>query len=111
MSPVFLLLTAILLLGLASACVFFRTPQGPPITRTASGGALDRILLSEKSDEAGSLVFDHRLHYAPREEGGMAIACKRCHHEYAGPDGDPPQACGNCHYSHSDSRILHLPGL
>ena len=105
------LAAATVLLFLATACILFRSPGVVPEPHAGNGGALDRILLSEKSYEAGRVIFNHRLHYAPRAEGGRSIACKTCHHEYAGPDGDPPQACGNCHYSQSDSRIRHLPSL
>jgi len=105
------LLSVIAFLTAAGACLVPSSPEVPTQRHAARGGALDRILLSEKSYEAGPLIFDHRLHYASDEAGGLAIACKRCHHEFAGADGDPPQACANCHYSHSDSRIRHLPSL
>ena len=75
------------------------------------GGALDKILLSEKSDEAGPLVFNHWLHYAGTEEGGMAIRCQVCHHDYKGLSIDPPKACRVCHLSHDDPKKNTLPTL
>jgi len=102
---------ALLVLLVAGACALFETPDRRIRGDLSGGGALDTILLCEKSFEAGPLHFDHRLHYAPQSEGGASIDCKACHHEYAGPESTPPQACSNCHYSHSSARIKVLPSL
>ena len=73
-------LLAALVPALVLACALTGAPPEP---RTP--GALDRILVGEKSDEAGSFVFPHRRHYGPASEGGRAIPCGRCHHDYRGP--------------------------
>lgn len=103
--------TGIVLLCLAGACMILGPSEAGDPRASSGGGALDKILLSEKSNEAGSLVFDHRLHYAPRGEGGEAIGCKSCHHDDTGSKDDPPRACGDCHISHSDARLGVLPSL
>jgi len=81
------------------------------ITRERREGALDRILLSEKTDRAGPLIFDHRLHYGPQEEGGCGIACTECHHEYRGHGAEPPRACSECHLSFAHRAMSDLPSL
>ncbi len=75
------------------------------------GAALDRILLGEKVDEAGTMIFDHRLHSTLRSSTGEPIACVRCHHTYQGLSNEPPKACGCCHLSHGDERTSDLPYL
>lgn len=102
--------SAAILVLLICACNIHDS-TGPDHDRNNPGGALDVILLSEKTDEAGPLFFDHRRHYAPRENGGVAIGCRTCHHDFTGSEGSLPQACSNCHFSHSDTRLGDPPSL
>lgn len=71
-----------------------RPPKGP--------GALDLLLLSERSEENGAVRFRHRDHYGPVAEGGSGIDCETCHHDYEGEDEPPPGSCRTCHSSHDD---------
>jgi len=66
----------------------------------ARKGALDEVLLCEDSDERTPILFPHRVHYAPRDQGGHAIECGLCHHDYEGPDAGPPGSCRTCHFHH-----------
>ncbi|MFC1586708.1 cytochrome c3 family protein [Planctomycetota bacterium] len=63
-------------------------------------GALDKILVSEISDEQGSLYFPHLLHSSAKADKGLGIECETCHHDYKGPEAAPPQSCRKCHISH-----------
>lgn len=94
-----LLSTALLL----AACALSDSRPAPE-GAIEKGGALDVILLSEHSPEAGSLLFNHRLHYAPLEKGGYEIPCAECHHDIQDDPGRTPRACGDCHDNHHDNR-------
>ncbi len=74
-------------------------------------GALDQILLSEKSLEAGPMILNHRLHYLLRDERGAPIECRFCHHAYEGTKVEPPRACSSCHPSHTSVASSDLPFL
>jgi hypothetical protein len=94
-------------LALCGACALFQAHD----VSGNKGGALDRILLSEKTYEAGPFYFDHRLHYASGDEGGAAIPCRVCHHTYRGSPLEPPRSCSLCHLPHSALEENHLPSL
>lgn len=74
--------------------------QTSPSDTQRIAGALDNILLCEDSVERTSLVFPHKKHYAPRGQGGSAIGCDVCHHDYEGPEAAPPGSCRTCHAAH-----------
>ncbi len=96
---------ALVLVGLALSCSWRSVD---PFTR---GAPLDTILLCEASDEAGPVTFPHRLHHASRSEGGRAIGCGVCHHDYEGPRAQPPRACRTCHVSHDHEEDPATPYL
>jgi len=97
------LLAGSLLAALPIACIAActetagRSRSESPRPRDA---ALDSLLLCEDSHERTPIVFPHRKHYGPRDEGGHEIACGSCHHDYEGPDAAPPGSCRTCHVRH-----------
>jgi len=70
--------------------------------RPARAGVFDSILMCERSPDAGPLTFKHKLHYAPPGEGGWAIRCAACHHDYSIPKDPEPGACRRCHPQHGE---------
>ena len=105
-------LTALLLcLALTGACALYSSLATEDPERGVSEGGLDRILLSEKSYEAGPFLFDHKAHYAAHEAGGASIPCSVCHHTWEGSPAEPPVACSHCHRAHSDPEQNDLPSL
>jgi|GEM_PF-3504142 len=105
------LLLFVSMLLLVAACA--RIPPSAKNTKSCpkNQDALAAILLGEKSDQAGPLVFNHRLHQNLIGESGNRITCGFCHHEYLGIRHQPPRACGRCHISHDDTKISDLPFL
>jgi hypothetical protein len=61
-------------------------------------GALDALLLSDFSYEAGLVRFNHRAHFGTKKDGGRGIACGKCHHDHAEEREFPEQQCVTCHY-------------
>ena len=97
------LLALLLMLALTAALLVARSEaagEDDPEGAARRQDALDSILLCEDSDERTPIRFPHRLHYGPREEGGQAIDCGSCHHDYEGADAAPPRACRTCHARH-----------
>lgn len=96
--PLLLAVVALLIAGIA-ACSDTSGRSKPEAPRARSG-ALDNILLCEDSVERTPLVFPHRKHYGPRDQGGHGIACGSCHHDYEGPGAALPGSCRSCHFHH-----------
>ena len=97
--PLALPVGAALLVACLAACSE-TTGRANPDGRGRRSGALDTILLCEDSPERTSLVFPHRQHYGPRDQGGHEIDCGLCHHDYQGRTAAPPGACRTCHVRH-----------
>ena len=92
-------ISCVSLLALYLACAS-RDIGGDAVSKARQANALDCILLSEHSDEAGPMLFPHYLHYGPKSAGMSEIACGKCHFCNGSARRKPEQACRNCHSPH-----------
>ena len=108
---------AVLFLTGAWACAIFSNapdkPAQPDAITSASAktpavndnaGALDSLVLSDFSYDAGMVRFNHRAHFGDKKEGGRGIACATCHHDHAADREFPEQQCSVCHYPSHEGR-------
>ena len=68
------------------ALVIGSCAAGPEIIRLAGKGTI-----------AGEVAFTHARHAKSVEEGGLELACDKCHHSIGKKLSRPSRSCRNCH--------------